>query len=86
MGRLIISSEVADVADPYPDVDMLRLEPVPVLRELLDVDPPIDEPDVDPATPVPMREPLEDPDAMGAETLLAWVELGSGRASVIGWF
>jgi hypothetical protein len=31
-------------------MDMLRLEPVPVLKELLDEDPPIDEPDVDPAT------------------------------------
>jgi hypothetical protein len=28
---------------------MLRLEPVPVLEELPDEDPPIDEPDVDPA-------------------------------------
>ena len=50
---------------------MLRLEPVPVLRELLKVNPPIDEADVDPATPVPMRESSEDPDAMGTETLLA---------------
>ena len=53
--------------DPYAEVDMLALEPVPELSELLEWEPPMDDPE-DPA--LLLRDVLEPVAAMGADTLL----------------
>ena len=54
--------------DPYAEVDMLALEPVPELNELLDWEPPIDDPELDPV--LLLREVFDPAAAMGADTLL----------------
>jgi len=54
--------------DPYAEVDMLALEPVLELSELLEWEPPIDDPELDPA--LLLRDVLEPAAAMGADTLL----------------
>ena len=55
--------------DPYAEeVDMLALEPVPELNELLEWEPPMDDPEFDPA--LLLRDVLEPVAAMGADTLL----------------
>jgi hypothetical protein len=55
--------------DPYAEVDMLALEPVPELNELLEWEPLIlDDPELDPA--LLLREVLDPAAAMGVDTLL----------------
>lgn len=81
-GRLIISS----VADPKPDEEMLVLEPAPELSEFDELERPIEEPEaeLDTALPLLLSELLEVVAAIGTDTLFVWLELGSGRAIVTG--
>lgn len=72
---IVGSSE--EVAEPKAEV-MLEFELE--LMELLELEPPRDEPDVEEAPPLLLREVLEGVAAMGADTLAVW--LGIGRAMV----
>lgn len=57
------------------------LEPELELMEVLEFDPPREEPEVE--APLLLIEVLEGAAAMGADTLTVWV--GTGRAIVTGW-
>lgn len=61
---------------------MLALEVVPELSEVVEWDPPMEDPEVELETVLPLRERLDPVAAMGAETLLDCVESGNGNASV----
>jgi hypothetical protein len=67
---------------PNPDVEILALEAVPELSEVVECDPPMEDPEVELETALPLRDRLEPVVAMGVETLLACVESGNGNASV----
>lgn len=83
LGKFIISSP------PKADDEILVLEPVPDdNRELVELEAPREDPEVDTETPLwPWlfkEEFVEVVAAIGAETLLVWLELGSGSAIVTG--
>jgi len=81
-GRCIISSEVADSKE---DDEILVLEPVPELSELVEFDPPNEGTDPGSEKVLELRDEFEEVvAAIGADTLLVWLELGSGRAMVTG--
>ena len=62
---------------------MLALDVVPELSEVVECDPPMEDPEVELETALPLRDRLEPVAAMGVETLLAvGVGSGNGKASV----
>jgi hypothetical protein len=75
----------SEVADSNEDDEILVLEPVPELSELVEFDPLSEGTDPGAETPLEFNDELEEVvAAIGAETLLAWLEWGSGRAMVTG--
>lgn len=75
----MISSEVTD-----PSKEDGALDPVAELTELVELDPPMDEPDPELGTPEVLSDETDADVAIGVETLLVCVELGRGRAIVTG--
>ena len=77
--RTLCSSD--EVVEPKAEV-MLEFEFEVI--ELLEFDPPSEDPEVEMVPPLLLIERLEGVAAMGADTLAVWD--GIGRAMVTGWF